>query len=144
MRCFVIIFLCLLPLLARGTEKSRQAIYIHADCNGKISSMIVSSFTKAIRTSQKYHQVSSLDDEGHRGIVMTVYMACAEQAGTIGVASSYGWAKCYSEKECHLSVDGSSIQSVLCNGRNPSECGRELFKMLEDFIHNSGESMFAL
>ena len=32
---------------------------------------------------------------------MTIYMACAEHNDVIGVASSYGWAKCYSEKECH-------------------------------------------
>lgn len=133
----------LVPVVARAAE-SPQSVYIHADCDGKVSSAVVSSFTEAIRASQKYHQVPSLDDEGRRGIVMTIYMACAERNDVIGVASSYGWAKCYGDKECHLSLDGSSIRSVLCDAKAAAECGRTLFRVLEDFIKNAEPSTFKL
>jgi hypothetical protein len=133
----------LVPVAASAAE-SPQSVYIHADCEGKVSSAVVSSFTENIRASQKYHQVPSLDDEGRRGIVMTIYMACAERNDVIGVASSYGWAKCYGDKECHLSLDGSSIRSVLCDAKAAAECGRTLFRVLEDFIKNAEPSTFKL
>lgn len=138
------ILLFTLVAVAASAAESPQSVYIHADCDGKVSSAVLSSFTEAIRASQKYHQVPSLDDEGHRGIVMTIYIACAERNDVIGVASSYGWAKCYGEKECHLSLDGSSIRSVLCDAKAASECGRTLFKVLEDFIKNAEPSTFKL
>ena len=119
-----------LAIVAASAVENPQSVYIHADCDGKVSSPVVSSFTEAIRASQKYRQVPSLEDEGRRGIVMTIYMACAERNDIIGVASSYGWAKCYGEKERHLSLDGSSIRSVLCDAKAASECGRTLFKVL--------------
>jgi len=142
-RLLPILLFMLAPVAARAAE-GPQSVYVHADCDGKVSSAIVSSFTEAIHASQKYHQVPSLDDEGRRGIVMTIYMACSERNDVIGVASSYGWAKCYGEKECHLSLDGSSIRSVLCDANSASECGRTLFKVLEDFVKNAQPSTFTL
>ncbi len=142
-RLVLMLLFTLVPVAASAAE-SPQSVYIHAECDGKVSSAVVSSFTEAIRASQKYHQVPSLDDEGHRGVVMTIYIACAERNDVIGIASSYGWAKCYSEKECHLSLDGSSIRSVLCDAKAAAECGRTLFKVLEDFIKNAEPSTFKL
>ncbi len=142
-RLVLMLLFTLVPVAASAAE-SPQSVYIHADCDGKVPSAVVSSFTEAIHASQKYHQVPSLDDEGRRGIVMTIYLACAEHNDVIGVASSYGWAKCYSEKECHLSLDGGSIRSVLCDAKAASECGRTLFKVMEDFIKNAEPSTFKL
>jgi len=110
----------------------------------KIPSAVVASFTEAVRASQKYHQVPNLDDEGRRGIVMTIHMACAEPNKVVGIATSYGWAKCYSEKECHIALDGRSIRSVLCDESAPEKCGRTLFKVLEDFVKNAEPSEFRL
>lgn len=142
-RLVVMLLFTLAPVAASAAE-SPQSVYVHADCEGKVSSAVVSSFTEAVHASQKYHQVPTLDDEGRRGVVMTIYMACAERNDVIGVASSYGWAKCYGEKECHLSLDGSSIRSVLCDAKAAAECGRTLFKVLEDFIKNAEPSTFKL
>jgi hypothetical protein len=124
-------FLFTLAIVAASAVENPQSVYIHADCDGKVSSPVVSSFTEAIRASQKYRQVPSLDDEGHRGIMITVYMACAERNDIIGVASSYGWAKCYGEKEGHLSLDGSSIRFSLMRCKTASVCGRPFLRSLK-------------
>lgn len=142
-RLVLVLLLTLAPVAASAAE-GPQSINIHADCDGKIPSAVVASFTEAVRSSQKYHQVPNLDDEGRRGIVMTVHMACAELNNVVGIATSYGWAKCYSEKECHIALDGRSIRSVLCDESAPAECGRTLFKVLEDFIKNAEPSEFSL
>jgi len=136
-----LILMLLFTLGANGAE-TPQSVYVHADCDR--ASTVVAAFTEAINMSGKYHQVPNLNDEGRRGVVMTIYMACSTRSDIVGVASSYGWAKCYSEKECHLSLDGSSIRSVLCDAKAPVECGRTLFKVLEDLIKNAEPSTFKL
>jgi len=144
MHRLVLVLLFTLAPVAASAAESLQSINIHADCDGKTPSAVIASFTEAIRASQKYHLVPSLDDEGRQGIVLTVNMACAELNNVVGIASSYGWAKCYSEKECHLAIDGRSIRSVLCDASAASECGRTLFKVMEDFIKNAEPSTFRL
>lgn len=144
MRHLVLMLLCALAPVAASAAEGPQSINIHADCDGKIPSGVVASFTEAIRASQKYHLVPNFSDEGRQGIVMTVHMACAEMHDVVGIATSYGWAKCYSEKECHIALDGRSIRAVLCDESATAECGRTLFKVLEDFVKNAEPSEFSL
>jgi len=55
-RLVLMLLFALVPVAA-STAESPQSVYIHADCDGKIPSAVVSSFTEAIHASQKYHQV---------------------------------------------------------------------------------------
>ena len=109
MRHLVLMLLCAFAPVAASAAEGPQSINIHADCDGKIPSAVVASFTEAIRASQKYHLVPNFSDEGRQGIVMTVHMACAEMHDVVGIATSYGWAKCYSEKECHIAGAGPPL-----------------------------------
>jgi hypothetical protein len=144
MRSLALMLLCALAPVTAHAADGLQSINIHADCDGNVTSAVVASFTEAIRGSQKYHLVPNFSDEGRQGIVMTVHMACAEMHNVVGIATSYGWAKCYSEKECHIALDGRSIRAVLCDESASAECGRTLFKALEDFFKNADPSTFSL
>jgi hypothetical protein len=144
MHRLVLMLLFTLAAAASSAAETPQSVYIHAECDGNVFSAVASSFMESIRISRNYRQVPNLEDEGRRGIVMTIYMSCTERNDVIGIATSYGWAKCYGDKVCHLSLDGSSIRSVLCDPRAAAECGRTLFKILEDFIKNAEPSRFKL
>lgn len=133
----------LAALAANGMENPKS-VFVHAACDGKVSSDVVSSLREGIRGSQKYQPVRSLDDEGRSGIVLTIYMDCAERNGMVAIATSYGLAKCYGEKNCHLSVDGHSIRSTLCDSSAASECGRILFKAFDEYINRPNPSTFKL
>lgn len=102
-RIILALLFTLVPLTASAAE-SPKSVFIHAACDDKISSAVDFSLRGEIRGSQKYRLIRTLDDEGHMGIVLTIYMDCAERNGVIAIATSYGLAKCYGEKNCHLSV----------------------------------------
>jgi hypothetical protein len=138
------ILLFMLASLGANATENPKFVFIHAACDGKSSSAALSSLREVIRTSQKYQLVHTLDDDGRMGIVLTIYINCAEHNNVIGVATSYGLAKCYSEKNCHLSVDGHSIKSTLCDASAPVECGREVFKAFDDYMKNPLPSVFKL
>ena len=128
---------------ARATEGPR-AIFVHATCTSGSSSGVLSSLREMLRGSERYRLLPSLDSEGHMEIVLTIYMNCVEQKNVIAVATSYGLAKCYGEKNCHLSVDGNSIKSTVCDTSAPAECGRTLFKNLDDYLKTPNASTFKL
>jgi hypothetical protein len=140
----VLILLFSLAPFAAGAADSPKSVFIHTACDGKISSEVLSSLREGIRNSQKYQLVRTLDDEGRMGIVLTIYMNCAERNDVIAVATGYGLAKCYSGTKCHLSVDGSSIRSVFCDASVAVECGRTLFKAFDDYMKNPTPSVFKL
>jgi hypothetical protein len=71
-------------------------------------------------------------------------MNCVSRNDVIAVATSFGIAKCYGEKNCHLSVDGHSIKSTLCDARATLECGRTLLKAFDDYMKNPSPSVFRL
>ncbi len=141
-RLMMIILLMLFSLAAEA--ETAKSVFIHAACDGTISSVVFSSLRDEIRASQKYRLVRTLDDEGRMGIVLTVYMNCTERNDVIAVATSYGLAKCYGEKNCHLSVDGHSIKSTLCDTNASLECGRVLFKAFDGYVHKPNPSTFKL
>ena len=143
-RLVLICLFMLAPLAANPAEKPKS-VFIHATCDGsKVFSDTLSSLREGIHTSQKYQLVRTLNDEGRMAVVLTIYIDCAERNGIVAVATSYGLAKCYSDKNCHLSVDGNSIKSTLCDASNAAECGRTIFKAFDDYLNHPNPSTFKL
>src|ERR1700675_2949491 len=105
----VLIWLFTLGLAAHAAE-SPKPVSVKAACLGKLSSAVLSSFREEIRTSQKYQLVPNLSDNGRMDTVLTVDMKCTERNDVAAVAIVYGKAKCFSNTNCHLSIDGSSIK----------------------------------
>ncbi len=106
-------------------------IFIKAKCGCKLSAALVSSFKDALTTSHRYRLSEELHDEGKNDKVVFVQMACMERNNTVAVASAYGLAKCVGPIECHMALDGSSMNPMLCDSSSDSQCGTELFKTLD-------------
>lgn len=68
--------------------------------------------------------------------VLTADMKCTERDDVAAVATAYGEAKCFSSKNCHLAVDGTSLRPDLCDSKAAAECGRALFKAFDDYVSN--------
>lgn len=134
----------ILASIAANAMENPKSVFVHAACDGKVSSNVVSSLKEGIRSSQKYQPVRTLEDGGPMGIVLTIYIDCAELNDVVAIATSYGLAKCYGEKNCHLSVDGHSIKSTLCASSAASECGRTLFKAFDEYMNRPNPSTFKL
>jgi len=132
-RLVISLALVILSGLANAAEKPRS-VFIHAACNGKISSTILSSITEEVRSSQRFHLIHSLDENAPKDVVLTLYINCTERSDVGAVAFAYGQAKCYSSKNCHLVVDGSTIRSALCASNAAKECGRVLFRAFDEYI----------
>ncbi len=120
--------------LAANAVENPTPLFIRAACDGKISSVVLSSFKEEVRTSTRYQLVPTLDDNGRKDKVLTIYMSCAERSDVVAVATNYGWAHCYSSRDCRGTVDGNSIKSALCNVGAAAECGRGLFKAFDDYV----------
>jgi hypothetical protein len=129
----VLILLFTLASQAANAAESPRPVFVHAVCDGKISSAVLSSFREDIRTSQKYRLVPTVDDNGSMDVVLTVYMHCTERNGAAAVATTYGKGKCVSATRCHGTVDGSSVRSALCDSNAAAECGRVLFNAFDDY-----------
>jgi hypothetical protein len=140
----ILILLFSLTSLVAGASESPKSVFVHASCEGKISGEVLSSLREGIRTSQKYQLARKLDNGGRMDIVLTIYMSCTERNDVAAVATSYGFAKCYGEKNCHLSVDGHSIKSTLCDAKAATECGRGLFKAFDDYMNSPNGATFKL
>ena len=130
----ILILLFPLTSFAASAAAEPRPVYIKADCDEKISSAVLSFFSEGIRNSQKYRLAPTLTDDGRMDVVATINMSCTERNYIASVAIAYGRAKCFSATNCHLSIDGSSIRSTLCDSNAAAECGRELFKAFDDYI----------
>jgi hypothetical protein len=135
-RLLILTLLVILVSPSANAAESSGPVFVKAACLGKISSSVLSFFKEEIRTSQKYQLVPNLSDNGLMDVVLTVDMSCAEHSEVAGVATVYGKAKCFGVKNCHLSIDGSSLRSDLCGTDRATECGRALFKAFDDYMSN--------
>ena len=131
LRLLILNLLFTLVSLAASTGQTARPVSLKATCLGKISSAVLSSFREEIRTSQRYQLVPDLSDNGLMDVVLAVDMNCTERKDVVAVATVYGKAQCFTSKNCHLSIDTSSLRSDLCNSDDATECGRLLFKALE-------------
>ena len=132
----LVLILLSIPSLAVSAAESPRPVFIRAACDGKVSSIVLSSLREEIRTSREYELASTLDDNGRMDEVHTIYMSCTERKAVAAVATNYGLARCLSGTNCHSIVDGSSIRSDLCDASAAEECGRALFKAFDDYISN--------
>jgi hypothetical protein len=104
--------------------------FVKAKCDGKLSSILLSSFEDALTASKAYRLATNLHDAGPSGKLLFIQMSCVERNNTVAVASAYGVAKCVSADECHMALDGSSVSPHLCDPNGEKQCGEELFKAL--------------
>ena len=121
--------------LASHANDAAQGLFLKTSCEGKLSSVVVSSLKDAISASQKFRLVSSLDDDGRFDTVQTIYMVCRENNDVTAVATSYGIAKCRNKNQCASVQDGVSLNVALCNANLSADCGRALFKAFEFYIN---------
>jgi hypothetical protein len=117
-------------------ETGQKPIFIRAKCDGKLSSVVLFALKDAVRTSQRYELVSTLDDNGHFDIVQTIYLTCVENNEVTAVATQFGIAKCQSTTVCHSVIDGLSLNAALCNANLSTDCGRALFQVFDAYIRH--------
>lgn len=109
-------------------------MFIMAKCDGKLSSVVLSGLRDAVRASQEYRLVPSLDDNGRLDIVQTIHLTCVENNDVTAVATQFGIARCHSKTVCHSVIDGISLNAALCNANLSADCGRALFKVFDAYI----------
>jgi hypothetical protein len=131
----VLILFVVLSSLAAYAADGPKPLFIRARCDGKLSSVVLSSLKEAVSASQKYQLVISLDDNGHLDTVQTIYMTCVENNEVTAVATQFGIARCRSTTVCHSVIDGLSLNAALCNANLSADCGRALFKAFDAYIN---------
>jgi hypothetical protein len=100
--------------------------------------VLLSSFKEAISTSQRYELVPNLSDNGKMDTVFIIQMACGEHNNFVSVGSIYGMAKCFGPKNCHVSLDGHTLNVLMCDPTGEAICGKELFKEFEYVLATTG------
>ena len=135
MKNLVLIQLVILTSLAAYAADPPKPLFIRAKCDGKLSSVVLSSLKEAASTSPKYQLVPSLDDNGHLDTVQTIYMSCVENNDVTAIATQFGIAKCKSKTVCHSVIDGISLNAALCNANLSADCGRAIFKVFDAYIN---------
>lgn len=120
------------------STKHSKPVFLQPTCEGKLASVLLSSFRDAISTSQGYELVSDLSDNGKMDAVVIIQMACGESHGAVSVGSIYGVAKCLGVKNCHVSLDGHTLNVLMCDPNGEAVCGRELVKEFEYVLATIG------
>ena len=116
-----------------------RPVFIKATtCDGKLASVLFSSFKEAISSSQRHELVRDLSDNGKMDTVVTIQMACEEHNNSVSVKSAYGMAKCFGLKNCHVAVDGRTSNVLSCDPNGEPICGKELFKEFEYVLATTG------
>jgi len=114
------------------TETQLKPVFLITNCVLKSGSMIQSAFNGALTNSKKYELVHDLSDKGKMDLVITVRMICVEDKGNVAVASVYGFAKCFGPKNCHVSVNDSTLNALLSEPGMETQSGINLFKGFDE------------
>jgi hypothetical protein len=109
-----------------------------ATCDGKLASILFSSFKEAISTSQRHELIRDLSDNGKMDTVLIIQMACEEHNNSVSVTSTYGEAKCFGPKNCHVALDPRTGNVLSCDPNGEPICGKELFKEFEYVLATTG------
>ncbi len=109
-----------------------------ATCDGKLASVLFSSFKEAISTSQRHELIRDLSDNGKMDTVLIIQMACEERNNSVSVTSTYGEAKCFGPKNCHVALDPRTGNVLSCDPNGEPICGKELFKEFEYVLATTG------
>ncbi|MGB7642318.1 MAG: hypothetical protein WBL82_13620, partial [Terriglobales bacterium] len=119
-----------------------RPVFVKAtSCDGKLASVLFSSFKEAISTSQRHELVRDLSDNGKMDMVLTIQMACEERNNSVSVKSVYGMAKCFGPKNCHAALDGRTGNVLSCDSNGEPICGKELFREFEYVLATTGISV---
>jgi TPR repeat protein len=127
----------------RQQARDLRPVFVKATtCDGKLASVLFSSFKEAISTSQRRELVRDLSDNGKMDTVLTIQMACKEHNNnSVSVKSAYGMAKCFGPKNCHAALDGRTENVLSCDPNGEPICGKELFKEFEYVLATTGISV---
>ena len=111
------------------------------NCTLKSGSVILSAFKEALQSSKKYELAPDLSDKGKMDVVITVKMICVEDKGNVAVASVYGLAKCFGPKNCHASINDSTLNALLSEPGIEMQSGINLFKGFDEGMAKSKDQM---
>jgi len=123
------------------TQDEVKPVFLITNCTLKSVSVILSAFKEALQNSKKYELVSDLSDKGKMDVVITVRMICVEDKGNVAVASVYGLAKCFGPKNCHVSVNDSTLNALLSEPGIETQSGINLFKGFDEAQARSKDQM---
>jgi hypothetical protein len=118
-----------------------KPVFLVTNCTLKSGSVILSAFKEALQNSKKYELVPDLSDRGKMDVVITVRMLCVEDKGNVAVASIYGLAKCFGSKNCHLSVNDSTLNALLSEPGLETQSGLNLFKGFDEALAENKDQM---
>jgi hypothetical protein len=114
------------------TQDQVKPVSLITNCTLKSGSVILSAFKEALQSSKKYELVPDLSDKGKMDVVITVKMICVEDKGNVAVASVYGLAKCFGPKNCHVSINDSTLNALLSEPGDETQSGINLFKGFDE------------
>ncbi len=127
-----------IPLIALGIKPVFLAFTKPPTCDGKLASVLLSSFKEAITTSQRHELIRDLSDNGKMDTILMIQMACEERNNSVSVTSTYGEAKCFGPKNCHVAFDPRTGNVLSCDPNGEPICGKELFKEFEYILATTG------
>jgi hypothetical protein len=131
-RTLLLIFSVTFASLAAHASDQLKPVFLRTNCTLKSGSVILSAFKEALDNSKKYELVPDLSDKGKMDVVISVQMICEEDKGNVAVASVYGLVKCFGPKNCHASVDGSTLTALLSEPGLERQSGINLFKQFDE------------
>jgi len=70
--------------------------------------------------------------------VLIIQMARGEHNNTVSVGSIYGMAKCFGPRDCHVSLEGHTLNVLMCDSNGEAIFGKELFKEFEYVVATTG------
>jgi hypothetical protein len=139
-RLTIALLFTLASLSASAADTTKSSVFIKSACDGKISAALVTSLKAEVDTSQKYHVVPNLTDEGRMDWVLTITVACSERTDIVAIATAFGKGKCFPGAYCQGGIDASSLKSTLCDSSTAVECGKTLFKTFDDYVSHMTSS----
>jgi hypothetical protein len=137
---FLTIFIAFGSLAAHASDQLKP-VFLVTNCTLKSGSVIFSAFKEALQNSKKYELVPDLSDKGKMDVVITVRMICVEDKGNVAVASIYGLAKCFGPKNCHVSVNDSTLNALLSEPGIEAQSGTNLFKEFDEVLAETKDQM---
>jgi hypothetical protein len=132
---------------ADATQTSRKHVFIKdTDCDGPLSSIVLTSLKQQIKASTKYQLADSLEDTGGLGVVIAVYVTCtdavlrnSEQIASL--ATIFGFATCNAGR-CHVATDEGSLGVFLCSGKSGVGSGSDIYGALSEYMSTDGDLIF--
>jgi hypothetical protein len=123
------------------TQDQVKPVFLVTNCVLKSGSVILSAFKEVLQNSKKYELVTDLSDKGKMDVVITVKMICVEDKGNVAVASVYGLAKCFGPKDCHISVNDSTLNALLSEPGIEAQSGINLYKQFDEVLAETKDRM---